>query len=98
MRNQVHRRHAAFVLAAFVMAGALPLTIPLSRDSGDAPAELIVPGVVSKVMTDTESATAVPLRPFAADPDGTDAAEQAASMMLVGTLLIGIGSMVRRIV
>jgi len=96
MRNELHRRHVAFVLAASVLAAAFPMTLALSRDGGERPDEVVVTAVVSRVMANSDAAAAVPL-PYAADSDWTDAAAQTASMMLVGSLLIGIGTVVRRI-
>jgi hypothetical protein len=97
MRNELHRRHAAFVLAALVLATAFPMTLTLSRDGGERPDEVIVARVVTKVMADSDAAAAVPNPSFADGSDWTDAAKQTASMMLVGTLLIGIGTVVRRV-
>jgi hypothetical protein len=98
MSTAVHRRHAAVVLAAFVVAAAFPMTLVLSRDGSDSPDEVVVTTVVTKVMTDAEAAAVVPLAPFTEDSDRTDAAAQAASMLFVGSLLIGIGTVVRRVV
>jgi hypothetical protein len=105
MSNAVHRRHAAVVLAAFVMAAAFPMTLVLSRDTGETTDEVSKTAVatkttivVTKVMAETQATTAVPLPAFSEDSDRSDAATQAASMMLVGSLLIGIGTVVRPVI
>jgi hypothetical protein len=90
MREIAQTRSRTIVLAAFVMAVALPVATSLSSDTGE------VAGSAALVEASGTLAT-VPQARFAAPSERTtpDAAH-AASMMLVGTLLIGIGSMVRR--
>jgi hypothetical protein len=93
MRNVVHTRRTSFTVAAFVLAVALLVTVPLTRETGEASATA-VPELVEA------HATTTALAPV---PHGARVGEQpveaahAASMLLVGTLLIGIGSVVRRV-
>jgi hypothetical protein len=88
MRKTAQTRSRAIVLAAFVMAVALPVAGSLASYTGEA-----------EESTPLAAATAtVPQPRFGTDPSEptTPDAAHAASMMLVGTMLIGIGSMVRR--
>jgi len=91
MREIAQTRSRTIVLAAFVMAVALPVATSLSSDTGE------VAGSAALVEASGALAT-VPQGRFATAPSDrtTPDAAHAASMMLVGTLLIGIGSMVRR--
>ena len=105
MSNAVNRRQAAILLSVFVMAAAFPMTLVLSWATGETTDEVSKTTVaakttivVTKVMAETEATTAVPLPAFTEDSDRSDAATQAVSMMLVGSLLIGIGTVVRRVV
>ena len=86
MRNEVHTRGLAILFAAVLIAVLLPVTVLFSREDVSPEAR-------------THAELAVPLsRPRVAPVFvdwGADAA-QSASMVLVGTLLIGIGSIVRR--
>lgn len=77
-------------VAAFLLTLALPVAVPASRAEGEAAPVALTedrPTMPAARMTAVASAS-TPM---------TDAGH-AASMMLVGSLLIGIGSMVRRAV
>jgi len=96
MRNIVHTRHAAILAATLLMAVALPVTVLFSREDGAAPdaaaprTELAVADMaVPARMIDVTTAPTV---------EWSGEATQSASMVLVGSLLIGIGSIVRRAV
>lgn len=53
----------------------------------------------ARVAGDTDTAVAIPSATFTAGTMGTDDdATQTAAMMIVGTFLIAVGSMVRRVV
>jgi hypothetical protein len=88
MRKTAQTRSRAIGLAAFVMAVALPVAGSLASDMGE---------VVDSAALGEASRT-VPQASFGTDTLDRTAPDAAhtASMMLVGTLLIGIGSMVRR--
>jgi hypothetical protein len=96
MSKQVHTHRLAMpiVFAAIVIAGALPMLVAFAREDGsgtdatsvDEASELVAAVSASSVAAGTAHRTAY----------GTGDPAHAASMMIVGTLLIGIGSMVRR--
>jgi hypothetical protein len=111
MRSRSHAlkngpRSSAILTAAVLMAVALPVSVVFPREvdlpsaaprSGLAAtprSELGVPAAA--IQPATLPATAISLTPETAD--WTDAASQSASMVLIGSLLIGIGSIVKRTV
>jgi hypothetical protein len=100
MSKQVHTRSSFVIVAAALIAVALPVTVLFSREDHATPS--------SNAVAQAEVALAVPAYSIApsaaagAPSTIVDAAEwtgdvsQSASMVLVGTLLIGLGSIVRR--
>lgn len=97
MRNEPRR--SAILAVAVVMAVALPVSVALSREA-EPPRE---------IASRTELALpAASIQPSALPPtaiqmttdvdDWSEEASQSAYMVLVGSLLIGIGSVVRRTV
>jgi len=100
-------RSSAILAAAVLMAVALPVSIvfprevdlpsaapPSSELAATPRSELGVPAAA--IQPTTLPATAISLTPETAD--WTDAASQSAYMVLIGSLLIGIGSIVKRTV
>jgi len=88
MRTELHTRRARLVLAALVVTVLLPVIVVVSSLKGEASpstdtADLAVPMV---------SRTAIYTPIFSGE------ATQSASMVLVGSLLIGLGAVVRRTV
>jgi hypothetical protein len=97
MRKQVHTRRAALVLTAIVIAAAFPMTLPSRQHA--ASAEVVMRETPNAmIVTDRAASATIPTAALTSDPaaDESDVA-QTAAMMLVGTLLIGIGSVVRRV-
>jgi hypothetical protein len=104
MRNVVHRKHASIVVAALFIAVALPVTVLFSREDlarravhenamrAEIAADIAVP------TTEIAASIAVPTATIGVTPtaEWTGDATQSASMVIVGTLLIGLGSIVRR--
>lgn len=88
MRKAVHKKHASIAVVAFLMAVALPVTVLFSREGEASPEITERPAIVAPVS----------MFGAAAESDWTADAAQSASMVLVGTLLIGVGSLVRRTV
>jgi len=89
-------RRAAFALTALALAVAFPMTWPSSREYAPS-AEVVM--MDARVAGDTDTAVAIPSATFTAGTMGTDDdATQTAAMMIVGTFLIAVGSMVRRVV
>lgn len=92
MRKVVHTQRLPLVLLALLIAVALPVTVLFSRE-GDplVPAphrELAIAADVAAAPADVMDVAPV--------VEWTGDAAQSASMVLVGSLLIGIGSIVRR--
>jgi hypothetical protein len=94
MRKEFHTRHSTIAVAAFVMALALPVAVPLTRDGGEATAAAAAEGAVAK--GPVAAVVTPPARFVIPASDDSPDPVQAGSMLLVGTLLIGIGSVVRR--
>jgi uncharacterized membrane protein len=96
MRKEVHTRarNTVILLAVCLTAVLLPVTVLFSREGEAAsqaaihsdaiPSELALSIAPSPVVVTTTA------------PGWTGDAAQSASMVLVGTLLIGLGSLVRR--
>lgn len=91
MRKEVHTPRSTIAVAAVVMAAALPIIVLLSRQEGNASASPVGRPVLSVAVPPAESAAAL-----APAPDWMGDAADSASMMLVGTLLIGLGQIIRR--
>ena len=96
MRKVVHTKRAPFAAAALLIAVALPVTVLLSREG-----EPAAPPTQRKLAIAVDMAAApADVMPgvldAASDGEWTGDAAQSASMVLVGSLLIGIGSIVRR--
>jgi hypothetical protein len=95
MSKEVHTRSSIVVVAAALMAVALPVTVLFSREN-HAPSETVERAEVAL------SVPAYSIAPSSAAPsvigasDWTGDISQSASMVLVGSLLIGLGSIVRR--
>ena len=106
-QTQSNTRAVSFVLVAILLAAALPIVAPLLRGNeafaetmvsepnavsvaGAAPAARVSPRSV--VSSTTVSSTITPT----ITPTFSQTYAQAVSMMLVGTLLIAIGAVVRR--
>jgi hypothetical protein len=85
MRQNVHTRRVLIVSAALLMAILLPVTVLFSLEASDEDsgknAELGAP--ISPLLTSPA-------------PAWTEDATRSASMVVVGTLLIGLGAVVRR--
>ena len=98
MRKQVHTRRTALVLTALVIAAAFPMTFP-SREHAASAEVVMVENANAMIVADRSAAATIPSATFTGDPAGdeSDIAAETAAMMLVGTLLIGIGSVVRRV-
>jgi hypothetical protein len=95
MRNERHIKRSVIVVGGLIMSVALPVTVLLSREQhGAAPA----------ASRGVELAASIPAASIAAStipqdidiPTSYDGATQSVSMVLVGSLLIGIGSVIRR--
>jgi hypothetical protein len=95
MSKQIHTRSSFIVVAAALIAVALPVTVVFSREDHAA----------SETAAQAEVALSVPaysIVPTAGvpaligQPELTGDAAQSAAMVLVGTLLIGLGSIVRK--
>jgi hypothetical protein len=86
----VHTRSksSSKILAAFVIAAALPVIVAMSRAEGD-PVAATVEGREVVMFSSSPTVTT-------GSSGWTGDASHSASMMVVGTLLIGIGSIVRR--
>lgn len=92
-------RSSAILAVAVLIAVALPVSVVLPREAELPPAaplrsELAVPAAA--IQPATMPPTAINMTPDAAE--WTGAASQSAYMVLVGSLLIGIGSIVKRTV
>ena len=97
MRNEPRR--SAILAIAVLMAVALPVSVALSREAEPpreiaARTDLALP--VASIQPSALPPTAIQLTTDA--DDWSDGASQSAYMVLVGSLLIGIGSVVRRTV
>jgi hypothetical protein len=95
MRNELHTRKSPILFGACLIAVLLPVAVLFSLEKAAPP----------EVPSHAELAVAIPVSrvaPSAIDwtsdwsGDWTRDAAQSASMVLVGSLLIGIGSVVRR--
>jgi hypothetical protein len=91
-------RSSAILAVAVLISVALPVSIVLPREAELPPAaplrsELAVPAAIHPA---TMPPTAITMTSDTGD--WTDAASQSAYMVLVGSLLIGIGSIVKRTV
>jgi hypothetical protein len=104
MRNVVHRKHASIAVAALFVAVAVPVTVLLSREdlalrsSRENVARTEIAADIAVPTADIAASIAVPTATIGVTPtaEWTGDAMQSASMVLVGTLLIGLGSIVRR--
>lgn len=89
MRKVVHTKRTPIALAA-LLAVALPVTVLFSREG-----EPAAP-TSARQMAIAADMAAAPVMDVAPVVEWTGDAAQSASMVLVGSLLIGIGSIVRR--
>jgi hypothetical protein len=90
-------RSSAILAAAIVMAVALPVAVVLPRESElptvvNARSDLAIPAAA--IQPTALPPAAIHMTPAAGE--WTESASQSAYMVLVGSLLIGIGSFVRR--
>jgi hypothetical protein len=91
MRKQRHVRNSVIVAGALVMSLALPVTALLSREEQQQPEARNV-----------EFAASIPAASIAVSPmsreiiPSNDHTSQTVSMVIVGSLLIGVGSAIRR--
>jgi hypothetical protein len=93
MRKESHTRSALIVSAALVVSLALPATVLLSREDDSSPEIAGREDLVASVNRGELAAVSVgsdPIIPWQED------AAQSASMVIVGSLLIGIGTIIRR--
>ena len=96
VRKEVHTQRKALVLAVAVMAAAFPMMLPFSPASGDASAEVVTMDVATPSSEAPAGPAASPRPSLLGGAAESDDAPQTVSMLLVGTLLIGIGTAVRR--
>jgi hypothetical protein len=93
MRKVVHTARAPIVAAALLIAVALPVTVLVSREGEPAapssPQKLAIAADMTAAPADVMDVT--PVVEWT-----TGDATQSVSMVLVGSMLIGIGSIVRR--
>jgi hypothetical protein len=95
MRKEVHTRarNTVILLAVCLTAVLLPVTVLFSRE-GDVPTQA---AIHSDAIHSELALSIAPSQVIVTTaPDWTGDAAQSASMVLVGTLLIGLGSLVRR--
>jgi hypothetical protein len=96
MRRAFHTRRAALALIALLGAAAFPMTEPLSHEYAP-PAEVVM--MDARASSDAEVVGEMPSATFTGGTTRRDGdVTQTAAMMLVGTLLIAVGSVVRRVV
>jgi hypothetical protein len=100
MRNEVHTRSSFILVAAALIAVALPVAVLFSRED-DAASDALerVEAAAPLPAYSIAPIAMVPTGAAAANIDGTEwtgDALESASMVLVGSLLIGLGSIVRR--
>lgn len=88
MRKELHTRRAQLLLAAVLMTILLPVSVLLFSLEGEAS-----PGSVDSAQLTVPVASTA-----SAAPGWSGDAAQSASMVLVGTFLIGLGAIVRRTV
>ncbi len=92
MRTQRHVRNSVIVAGALVMSLALPVTALLSREEQPLP----------EVRRSVDFAASIPAASIAVAPmsreiiPSHDHLSQTVSMVIVGSLLIGIGSAIRK--
>jgi hypothetical protein len=93
-------RSSAILAAAVLIAVALPVSVALSREIEPAPPAIAqrtdLAGLPAAIQPSALS-TAV-IRTTSETDDWSETASQSAYMVLVGSMLIGIGSIVRRTV
>jgi hypothetical protein len=94
MRNERHIRFSIIVVGALLMSVALPVSVLMSREEHDtAPAAGRVE-LAASIPAASMAVSAIPQD--IGVPRSYDDATQSVSMVLVGSLLIGIGSVIRR--
>jgi hypothetical protein len=85
------------VLTALVIAAAVPMTLP-SRQHAASAEVVTVENRNAMIVADTAAVVTIPSATFTRETEGDESdIAQTAAMMLVGTLLIGIGAVVRRV-
>jgi hypothetical protein len=95
MRNERHTKISMIVVAALLMSVALPVSVLMSREEHD-PAPVARRGVDLAASIPAASMVASAIPQDIDMPPSYDDATQSVSMVLVGSLLIGIGSVIRR--
>lgn len=100
---QSHTRAVSIVLIAILIAAALPLVAPLLHENEalaetmvSEPNAVAVSGAVTVARVSTRSVVPATAAPQAITQTFSQTYSQAISMMLVGSLLIVIGAVVRR--
>jgi hypothetical protein len=88
MRTELHTRRARLILAALLVTVLFPVIVVVSSLTGEA----------SPSADAAEIAVPMVHRTVAYTPGWSGEATQSASMVLVGSLLIGLGAVVRRTV
>jgi len=94
MRNERRIKYSLMVVSALIMSVALPVTVLLSREEHSAVDVTPAPRLAASI-----PAASLAVSPIPQDidiPTSYDDATQSVSMVLVGSLLIGIGSVIRR--
>ncbi|HET7220184.1 MAG TPA: hypothetical protein VFJ02_19145 [Vicinamibacterales bacterium] len=92
MRKVVHTTRVSILAATLLIAVALPVTVLFSREGADP----VAPAARGELAVAADMAAPADVMDVAPVVDWTGDAAQSASMVLVGSLLIGIGSIVRR--
>ena len=95
MSKEVPTRSSIVVVAAALMAVALPVTVLFSRES-HASSETVERAEVALAVPAYSIAPSSAASGVVGAPEWTGDISQSASMVLVGSLLIGLGSIVRR--
>jgi hypothetical protein len=96
MSKQFHTRSSFIIVAAAVMAVALPVTVLLSREDHAAAEAMERAQVGLAVPAYSIAPTAGTATIVSTGAEWTGDATQSATMVLVGTILIGLGSIVRK--
>jgi hypothetical protein len=95
MRNERHTKFSIIVVSALLISVALPVSVLMSREDHDtAPVAHRGVDLAASIPAASMAVSAIPQDIDV--PPSYDDATQSVSMVLVGSLLIGIGSVIRR--
>ena len=94
MRNERRIKYSLIIVSALAMSVALPVTVLLSREENAAVDVARPPALVASMSNASMAVSPIPQDIDV--PTSYDDATQSVSMVLVGSLLIGIGSVIRR--